>query len=299
MQIGYVGVGSMGGALARRLQRSHKLIVNDLNPGAVAKLEQTGAEGCADLGELAARCDIIFLCLPTSDDVREAIFGANGLRPGLRSGTLLVDQTTGDPGKTRAMATELAAQGIDLIDAPVSGGVMGAEAGTIAIIVGADRVQFERIKPIIEVISPNIRHAGAVGNGQVMKLVTNMIAFAQRVATLEGVALATRLGVDPHQGVDILMAGGSRNKYMEVLLQPRVLEGDLRTGFTLGLALKDLRLTCQLAADNNVDMPMSELTTNMYQGYAEEMGANAQVETSGLIIQRLAGTQFIPEKYIV
>ena len=298
MQMGYIGIGSMGGALARRLQTAHKLIVNDIDQAAVNRFVSTGAEA-ASLRELAARCDVIFLCLPTSAHVREVIFGENGLHSELRAGTFIVDQTTGDPEKTREMAAALAADGVELIDAPVSGGVMGAEAGTIAIIIGASDEQFARIRPLVEAISPNISHAGGVGTGQVMKLVTNMIAFSQRVATLEGLALTTKMGVDPETAVDILLAGGARNKYMEVLLGPKVIRGDLRTGFTLSLALKDLNLMAQIAIDHDVPMPLNEVSRQLYASYVDELGADSQVETSALAIQGQGDTRFIPEDYVV
>ena len=137
MKIGYVGLGSMGGALARRLLLAHPLHVHDVNATAAQRMSNLGAKPCASGSELAVECDTILLCLPTSAEVRTAIFGPTGLAATARQGTLIVDQTTGDPTATRAMAAELAPDGIDLIDAPVSGGPRGADAGTIAIMVGA------------------------------------------------------------------------------------------------------------------------------------------------------------------
>src|SRR5271166_6636747 len=130
MQIGYLGLGAMGGALARRLQLSRKLVVFDLNPAAVADLAARGADAAASPAELARRCDVVFLCLPTSEHARTAIFGTKGLIEGLKSGAIVVDQTTGEPNATRARAEELSARGVELVDAPVSGGAMAAEAGT-------------------------------------------------------------------------------------------------------------------------------------------------------------------------
>ena len=136
MELGYVGLGAMGGALARRLMLSHKLRVLDLRLEAVAEYAENGAIPAQDGTSLARESDIVLLCLPRSADVREAIFGAGGLAEGLSPGKIVVDQTSGNPDDTRAMAAELAEQGITLIDAPVSGGPAGADAGTIAIMVG-------------------------------------------------------------------------------------------------------------------------------------------------------------------
>ncbi len=299
MQVGYLGLGVMGGALARRLQLSRPLVVFDLNPTAVADLVGRGAEAVATPADLARRCDVIFLCLPTSAHVRTAIFGTEGLIEGLKPGTILVDQTTGDPNATRDMARSLAARGVDLVDAPVSGGAMGAEAGTIAIMLGASDPQRDRLAPIFADISPNLFHAGEVGNGQVIKLVNNLISHCQRLLTQEGMALAVKNGVDPDRAVDILTAGGARNAYMERILRPRVLKGQLKVGFTLGLAEKDVKLACDLGQDSGVPMAFGALASAMYAEMVEQMGYAAEVESSGLITEARAHTHYIPQDHSV
>jgi 3-hydroxyisobutyrate dehydrogenase len=280
MNIGYVGLGNMGGALARRLQLSHKLHVFDLNEAAVQRMVEKGATACATLGELAQRCDVIFLCLPKSEHVRTAIFGANGLAAGLQKNTLIIDQTTGDPIATRAMAQELAQQGIDLIDAPV--------------MVGASETQYARIEPVLKTISPNIFHAGDVGAGQVIKLVNNLISGVQRLLTFEGIALATKNGIDPARACDILMAGGGKNAFMEKMMAPQILKGKLDVGFTLGLMHKDMNLACQLGSDTGVPLFFGNVARELYQMCISEKGANAEVHTSALVMDRLAGTHMVP-----
>lgn len=294
MQVGYVGLGAMGGALARRLQLSRKLVVCDLNPAAVADLVGRGAEAAETPAALAGRCEIVLLCLPTSAHVREAIFGPAGLAEGAKPGTLFVDQTTGDPTATRAMAEELVPRGIRLIDAPVSGGAIGAEAGTIAIMVGAGPEEFARIAPVFADISPNVFHAGGVGNGQVVKIVNNLISHCQRLLTQEGMALATKNGVDPEATARILLAGGAKNAYMEKVLAPRVLKGRLGIGFTLGLAGKDVKLACDLGGATGVPTPFGDLAAGRYQAMVDEFGYNGEVEISGLVTEREAGTSYIP-----
>jgi 3-hydroxyisobutyrate dehydrogenase len=296
MQIGYVGIGNMGGALAARLQLGHPLVVFDPSETAMRSMAEKGARLAGSLRELAAECDVTFLCLPTSRHVREVIFGENGLSHALKPGTLIVDQTTGDPNETRAMAAELAKKGIDLIDAPVSGGKMGAEAGTIAIMVGAEQAQYDRVLPILKAISPNIFHAGGVGNGHVIKLVNNLMSTVQRVLSFEAVSLAAKNGVDPGIATDILLASGGRNAYLEKLMKPRVLEGKLNVGFTLGLAHKDVRLACQLGMDSGVPMFLGNITRELYQTCISEMGRDNQVDTIGLMYDRLAGTKVVPRE---
>ncbi len=295
--IGYIGLGSMGGAIASRLQLTHPLMVHDQNEAAIRRLEADGATPCENLGDLASRCEVIMLCLPTSDQVRDVIFGEDGLAAKAKPGTLIADQTTGDPGATRAMAAELARRGVDLIDAPVSGGVQGAKNGTISIMVGASPEQYERIHPILTSISPNVFHAGGTGAGHAMKLVNNLISGAQRLLTFEGVALAMKNGIEPQTAVEILMAGGGRNAYLEKIMGPRVINGKLAAGFTLGLAHKDVRLACQLGIDSGVPMFFGNLTREYLQICISEMGRDAQVDTAALVVDRLAGTHVVPPGY--
>ncbi len=299
MQIGYVGLGAMGGALARRLQKSRNLIVYDLNPAAVADLVARGATAAQTLADVARRCEVVFLCLPTSEHVHSAIFGDGGLAEGLGRGSILVDQTTGDPNATRGFAATLAARGIDLVDAPVSGGAMGAEAGTIAIMLGASAAQHERLAPIFADISPNLFHAGEVGNGQVIKLVNNLISHTQRLLTQEAMALAVKNGVSPDRAAAILAAGGAKNAYMERILIPRVLKGQLAVGFTLGLAEKDLKLACQLAEASAAPTPLGARALSLYSEMTAEKGYSAEVEASGLINQARARTRYIPEPHTI
>lgn len=296
MKIGYVGLGSMGGALAERLQLSHKLLVTDRSDAAVARLVALGAEAADRLSDLAGRCDVIFLCLPTSKEVREVIFGEGGLASGLRPGTIIVDQTTGDPNETRLMAADLAGQQVEMIDAPVSGGIAGAQAGTIAIMVGASQPQFERILPVLHAISQNVFHAGDIGCGQVIKLVNNLMSMTQRLLSFEAMTLAAKNGVDPDIANEILVASGGRNAYLERMMGPRVLKGKLNVGFTLGLAHKDTRLACQLGIDSGVPMFFGNVARELYQACINDMGATSQVDTAGQYYDRLAGTSIIPDQ---
>jgi 3-hydroxyisobutyrate dehydrogenase len=297
MAIGYVGLGNMGTLLVKRLCLQHELSVYDISPAAMQRAAAMGVTPCASLRELAARCDIIFLCLPTSIEVRAAIFGEDGLATGAAPDALIVDQTTGDPVATRAMATDLAARGIDLIDAPVSGGRRGAETGTIAIMVGAAPEQFARIEAVLKCISPNVFHAGGVGAGHVMKLVNNMLSGAQRLLSFEGMALAAKNGIDPKIAASIINAGSGRNYYMERFMGPQILEGKLNSGFTLGLVHKDVRLATQLGIDSGVPLFLGNITREFYQICINQMGKDEQVNSAGLVMDRLAGTQVVPANY--
>ena len=294
MNIGYIGLGAMGGALAARLQLSHSLHVFDLNAMAVQHLVSLGATACASARELGERCEVVLLCLPTSNHVRTALQGEQGLGAGLRPGSLVIDQTTGDPAVTRTLAVELATRGVELVDAPVSGGATGARAGTIAIMVGGADAAFARAAPLLKAISPNVFHAGAVGAGHVMKLVNNMLSATQRLASMEALSLAAKNGIDAQRACEVLCAGGAKNVFLEKAM-PTILKGDLAPGFTLALMHKDVRLACDLGSGSEVPLFYGNLTREMLQLAISELGAQAQVNTPALMFDRLAGTHVVPD----
>jgi 3-hydroxyisobutyrate dehydrogenase len=294
--VGYIGLGSMGGALARRVQLQYPLHVYDQNPAAVKKMVENGASACANVKELASKCLTIFLCLPTSEHVRTVIFGEGGIASSAKPGTLIIDQTTGDPVATREMAAELEASGLQMMDAPVSGGARGADAGTIAIMIGATSAQFDRVEPMLRAISPNLFHAGSTGTGHVAKLANNLLSGGQRLLSLEAMALAVKNGLQPEKAIEIILASGGRNLYMEKFM-PNIVKGKLASGFTLGLLHKDVRLACQLGDDSGVVMHFGNLAKEFYQMALNEMGPDVQVNSVALTMDRLAGTHVVPEDY--
>jgi 3-hydroxyisobutyrate dehydrogenase len=294
VRIGYIGLGNMGGALARRLTLAGDLQVYDRDPAAVQRMVDSGGTARASAADLASAVDIVILCMPTSDHVREVIFGTDGIAASAKPGLLIIDQTTGDPKATRAMGTELSSRDVVLVDAPVSGGAKGAEAGTIAIMVGATHEQYAFVQPILSTISQRVFHAGGLGAGHVMKLVNNLLSGAQRLLALEGMALAVKNGVESETALEILLAGGARNAYLERIMGAEVLTGRLNVGFTLGLAHKDIRLACQLGSDSGVPTFYAGLTRELYQICINEMGPTAEVDTAALVVDRLAGTRVVP-----
>jgi 3-hydroxyisobutyrate dehydrogenase len=295
MAIGYVGVGSMGGALARRLQLQHRVTVFDLNADFVQRMVEKGSSSATSLAELGAACDVILLCLPTSKNVEQVIFGEGGLAGAVKPGTLIVDQTSGDANATREMAQRAAKLGFELIDAPVSGGPRGADAGTIAIMVGADDAQFARIQPILAAISPNIFHTGGVGTGHVMKSVNNMLSGTLRIATLEAMAVAVKNGMTPQKTYEVLMASSGRNNYLEKVVAQHVLTGKFAHGFTLGLIHKDVKQACMLGESSGVPMFVGNTVREFYQMCIGEYSYNTEVNAAALVMDRLAGTHLVPE----
>lgn len=290
MNLGYIGLGMMGGALARRLMREHKLRVFDLNRDAVDRFAAEGAQPVQDAAALARECDIVLTCLPTSAEVRQAIFGPGGLSEGMEPGKLIVDQTTGDPRETRAMAAELAERGIGLIDAPVSGGPHGAEAGTIAIMVGGPKDQVDKVRPYLETVSPNIFHCGDVGAGHTMKLVNNVTSASIRIATFEAVTMGMKNGLTLDTMIEVLSKGSGQSNASKISL-PRLRDHAPGT-FAMDLMHKDVRLACQLGIDSGVPMMASNLTREFYQAGIQMRGPKASCEEVIKVMERNAGISF-------
>ncbi|MFM9882569.1 MAG: NAD(P)-dependent oxidoreductase [Burkholderiales bacterium] len=293
MQLGYVGLGAMGGALARRLLLKNRMQVYDLRPQVVADYAAKGAIAAQNARLLAAECDMVMTCLPTSNEVRDAIFGPDGLAAGMKPGGIIADMTTGDPNATRAMAAELKAKGITLIDAPVSGGPHGADAGTIAIMIGAPVDLYARVKPVFEVISPNVFHCGEVGAGHVMKLVNNVIAASVRAVTFEAVAMGVKNGLSIAKCAEVLNKGSARSYSTDITLPKLAKGGDIRTNFTLALMHKDVRLATELGIASSVPMPISNLVREMFQTTINDQGAGEDVNMMIRTIEKLAKVKVV------
>lgn len=290
MEVGYLGLGAMGGALAKRLLQARKLRVYDLRAEAMSQLAPDGAAATQTPKALGEACDTVLMCLPTSNEVRQAIFGPDGLAAGMRAGGLLVDMTTGDPIATRAMAAELKASGIALIDAPVSGGPHGALAGTIAIMVGAGEAEFARIAPVLRQISPNVVHTGGVGTGQTAKLVNNVIAAGIRQVTFEAVAMGLKNGLDLQTCIDVLGKSSGRSYTVDTTL-PRLADGSMKANFQMGLMLKDVRLATELGQQSGAPMPLAGMVRENLIGAVNEYGASADINELIGHYERLAAVK--------
>ena len=258
MDVGFIGLGRMGGAIARRLMKARPLTVFDLKQEAIAAQAGEGATPVASAAELARRSDVVMLCLPTSNDVGRVLFEA-GVAEALAPGKVIVDMTTGDPTATRRMATRVAEAGRHMIDAPVSGGPMGAEAGTLAIMVGAPDDLFARVRPVLEEISPNVMHAGGVGAGHTMKLVNNLASAGNRLVAFEALTLAAKNGLDPATCVAIMQKSSGRSFATEVIFPRFILTGTLKQDFTIGLMHKDVSLATRLGAESETPLAIGEM----------------------------------------
>ncbi len=291
-RIGYVGLGVMGGALARRLLREHKLTVFDLSPERCADFAALGATVVGSPAEVGAASDIVMTCLPTSTQVREVIFGDNdGLIRGLRPGGLIVDQTSGATAATRAMAAELEGTGIELIDAPVSGGAPGADAGTIAIMVGGTPEQYARVAPVLTVISPNIAHVGPLGAGHTLKAVNNMMSAANRLLAFEAVSIAAANGLDPAIVVDMINKSSGRNSATLAVFPNNIFSGNFEARFSMALMEKDVALAAELAGNGFEHLTLTPLILRNYRMGIERFGRNGDIHEMVRFYEEAAGVK--------
>ena len=276
--IGYVGLGAMGGALAGHLIAGHDLHVLDRSSAAVAALVAKGARAATGGAELARISQVIFLCLPRTSDVREAIFGPGGLAEGLVPGSLIIDQTSGVPEQTATIAAELATRGVMMLDAPLSGGVPAAQAGTVTIIASGSDAAWAKGEALLRAMTAKVyRCSDRVGDGQALKLVNNAIGMGFRVNALELVALGRKAGLGLAAMVDRLNAGPAANFTTRGMLAGLV-EGRSTTNFALSLMAKDLGEAMTLGLATGAALPFTGATRSTVQIGLALLGMDAKLD---------------------
>lgn len=291
LRVGYVGLGTMGGALTRRLMLSRPLRVYDVNPTTVQALAADGATAAADLPSLARDCDVIFVCVPTSDHVREVVFGKGGLAEGLAPGKIVVDQTTGDPTLTRAIAADLGKLGVAMVDAPVSGGPRGAVAGTIAIMCGGPADAYAAVRPILESISPNLVYCGGIGNGHVAKVINNAVASCNRLLTYEAASIGVKYGLKLADLATVINKSTGASSATERIL-PALSEGKKTADFQLQLMAKDLRLAARMAMDGGAPMLIANTVRSLFEAGVHQQGPTANLDDMARVFESMGGFQF-------
>ena len=258
MKVGFIGVGQMGVHMARNIaEAGYDLVVNDARRGAADTLLERGAEWADSPAEVAETCRMVISCLPSPGSVEEVALGSSGLAQNWRTGDIYIDMSTNSPSVVRSIAAKAAAQGVAVLDAPVSGGTKGAEAGTLTIMVGGDAAALEKARPVLEPMANRIFHVGDVGCGNVAKLVNNMIGLACNSVCAEGLVLGTRAGIDPQVLFDLLTVSTANNWSLQQY--PRtVFKGDFAPGFKISLAHKDIRLALGLGEEYGVPLPIAQ-----------------------------------------
>ena len=249
-RIGFIGVGMMGTPMARRLvEAGYKLVAYDIDPAAMRRAEEMGAETAASPREVAERCNPVITILPKSSDVEEVVLGPGGILEGGLEGLVLIEMTTAYPLSTRRIAAALAARGMRMLDAPVSGGVVGAERGTLSIMVGGEPELFEECRPLLEAMGGKIFHMGAIGSGHTMKAVNNFLSAASMIATSEALAISTKAGLDPRRVIEVLQVSSGRSWSTDFKFPRYVLPRTFDDGFRIELQDKDLGILTRLAEE--------------------------------------------------
>lgn len=266
MKIGFIGTGIMGRPMALNLMSAgHQLSVYGRRFDTVEPLLVAGALGKGTPSDLASVCDVIFTVVHDTKDVEEVILGNRGIIHGARPGTAVVDMSTISPSATRNIAQQLEARGVEMLDAPVSGGEAGAKSGTLSIMVGGKPEVFNRIKPLFEILGQNIVHVGDHGAGQVVKACNQIVVSLTFEGVAEAILLARRNGVDPARMREALMGGYAGSKILEVHGQ-RMLEANYKAGFKVKLHNKDMKIVLNNMAEMGLNLPGTRL-------FAEQIAA--------------------------
>ncbi len=264
MKLGFIGLGIMGAPMAGHLLAAgHELHVHTRSK-VPAALTEAGARACANASEVAQRADIVFLMLPDTPDVEKVLFGEQGVAAGLSAGKTVVDMSSISPIETQAFAARIAALGCGYLDAPVSGGEVGAKAASLTIMVGGSEAGFEQVKPLFALMGKNITHVGEVGAGQITKVANQIIVALNIAAVGEALVFASKAGADPAKVRQALMGGFASSRILEVHGE-RMIKRTFNPGFRIALHQKDLNLALQAAKALGVALPQTAGAAQLMQ----------------------------------
>jgi len=280
MKIGFIGLGTMGGPMARNLiRKGHALVVSDMQPAAVAALVEAGATTAASPRDIAAQSEIVITMLPDAPDVERVALGADGIVAGLAKGALYIDMSTIDPATTRKVGAAVALRGATMIDSPVGKTADAAVAGTLTLMVGGSADAVARARPVLDCMGTDFFHCGELGAGQTMKLINNLLATAVSEASIEALVTGTKSGLTLDTMLSVLRTTMAWNNALAIAMPKRPLAGDFSPGFMMKLAHKDCRLALQMVEGLGVTAPVgraafASLEEGLQRGLADlDVGA--------------------------
>ncbi len=289
MRVGVVGLGIMGAPMARNLLRAgHVVHVLSRTRAKIDALVREGAAAAGSPAALAREVEAVVCSLPDGPDVEAVVAGPDGLLAGARPGLLIVDTSTIAPAVARRLAARAAAHEVAFLDAPVSGGETGAIAGTLSIMVGGDRAAFERAGPVLAAIGKKATYMGGSGQGQMTKLVNQVVGATTLAAVAEGVLFAARAGLDPDAVIEAV-GGGAATSWMWTNLGPRMQRGDHAPGFMVRLQQKDLRLALGAASALGVPLPATALVHQLFTAVEAHGGGRLGTQALVTALEALAG----------
>ncbi len=264
-KLGFIGLGIMGKGMAKNLLKAgFDVTVWNRTAAKMDALAAEGAKTAQTPADVAAQCDVIFVCVSDTPDVEAVVLGENGVIHGARAGSLVVDHSTISPIATKEIAAKLNAKGVQMLDAPISGGSEGAAKGTLSIMVGGDTAQFERARPYMQAMGKTITHVGGQGDGQMVKLVNQILVVGNALAMSEALVFAQAGGLDLQKTFDAV-ANGAAGSWMFSNRAPQILNRDWRPGFTIDLQQKDLRLVKGTADELAVPIFATNMVFDMYR----------------------------------
>lgn len=291
--VAFLGLGAIGAPMAAHLATdAHDLVVwNRTAARAEAFAREHRARVAATPAEAARGRDVVVTCLPTSRDVESILDGEAGLLAGLARDAVLVDCTSGDPATSRRIAARLAERGVQFMDAPVSGGVAGAQKGALTVMCGGDAAVLERVRPVLARFGSRIVHCGATGAGDAVKAVNNALLAVHLWSAAEGLAALAKAGVSPSVALDVINGSSGRSNASQNLVPERVLTRAFPRTFRLALLDKDVGIAAEVAREQRVPAPLIQLTAELMRLAHHELGEEADHVEAFKVIERWAGVE--------
>jgi 3-hydroxyisobutyrate dehydrogenase-like beta-hydroxyacid dehydrogenase len=291
LTVGYIGLGLMGKAIARNIHKAgFPLVVHNRSRAAVDELVAEGAKAADSPAEVAAQVEVVFTNLPDTPDVEKVVLGEKGIQAGAQAGLIWVDNSTIRPAAARSLARQLADQGVLSLDAPVSGGDIGARNGTLAIMVGGPAEALEKVWTVFQAMGKTITHVGEAGAGQVAKAANQIMVAAQMVAMGELLIFSQKAGVDPQKVVEAIKGGAAQCWTLDVK-PPRLFAGNRSPGFKAHMQAKDLNIILETAREYGIPLPSAAVDAQLYNAMLQNgMG---ELDNSAVIgmIEELAGVK--------
>jgi len=291
LKVGYIGLGLMGKSIARNiLKAGFPIFVHNRSRAAVDELVAEGATAANSPKEVAAQVDVVFTNLPDTPDVEKVVLGENGIIEGAHAGLVYVDNSTIKPASARSIAEKLAEKNVYALDAPVSGGDIGARNATLTVMVGGEASALEKAMPVLQAMGKTITHVGDSGAGQVAKAANQIMVAAQMVAMGELLVFSKKAGVDPRKVVEAIKGGAAQCWTLDVK-PPRLFAGNRDPGFKAHMQLKDLKIILETAQEYHIPVPGTTENTKLFQQMIDlDMG---ELDNSAVVsvIEKMAGIE--------
>jgi 3-hydroxyisobutyrate dehydrogenase len=287
-RIAFIGLGIMGSSMASRLlDGGCALTVFTRTMSKAAGLISHGAKAATSPAEAATEADVVFICVTDTPDVQAVILGEHGINAAARPGLIVVDHSTISPSATREMAAVLASKNTQLLDAPVSGGDVGAKNGTLSIMVGGDEAAFEKVHPLLSMMGKTITHCGPGGSGQLTKLVNQILVSVTNLAVCEALTFAAMNNLDLSKTL-AAVGGGAAGSWQLANLGPRMIAGDMKPGFMIDLQQKDLRLVLQAAGQSHTPALATSLVSQLFSAAQAEGRGREGTQALFKVLEKLA-----------